>query len=330
MAIETPSWVRDAVFYQIFPDRFAMSERVVKPGPMEPWDTPPTVHGFKGGDLLGVVDASRPSAAAGGDRGLLQPDLPVGLEPSLPHVRLPRGRPAARRQRRPARADRRLPSARDEGGPRRRLQPRQPRVLAVQPRFGDGCRVAVPGLVLPRRGGARRRAAAACIPAHRAGRRCLGGGGRPAPRRAVAPRPGLPRVVGPAGPAEAADGRPAHARVPARRGRALAPLRGGRLAARCRRGGPGRLLARVPRAGEGRRPRGLHRGRDLDRTAAVPAGRHVRRLHELPAGRGDHLVRQRRTPGPRHRRPALRIPGEHPDRGRADVRAPSGARVQHV
>ena len=27
-----------------------------KPGPLEPWDAPPTFHGFKGGDLLGVVE----------------------------------------------------------------------------------------------------------------------------------------------------------------------------------------------------------------------------------------------------------------------------------
>ncbi len=54
--IETPAWVRDAVFYQIFPDRFAASDRVPKPGPLEPWDAPPTVHGFKGGDLLGIVE----------------------------------------------------------------------------------------------------------------------------------------------------------------------------------------------------------------------------------------------------------------------------------
>jgi neopullulanase len=52
----TPGWVRDAVFYQIFPDRFASSARVVGPGPLEDWDSPPTVHGFKGGDLLGVVE----------------------------------------------------------------------------------------------------------------------------------------------------------------------------------------------------------------------------------------------------------------------------------
>jgi neopullulanase len=56
MPIETPAWVRDAIFYQIFPDRFALSERVVKPGPLEPWDAPPTVHGFKGGDLYGVLE----------------------------------------------------------------------------------------------------------------------------------------------------------------------------------------------------------------------------------------------------------------------------------
>jgi cyclomaltodextrinase / maltogenic alpha-amylase / neopullulanase len=51
-----PAWVRDAVFYQVFPDRFAASARVPKPGPMERWDAPPTAHGFKGGDLLGIVE----------------------------------------------------------------------------------------------------------------------------------------------------------------------------------------------------------------------------------------------------------------------------------
>ncbi|HVM29325.1 MAG TPA: glycoside hydrolase family 13 protein [Candidatus Limnocylindrales bacterium] len=51
-----PAWVRDAVFYQIFPDRFAGSERVAKPGPLEPWYAPPTHHGYKGGDLLGIVE----------------------------------------------------------------------------------------------------------------------------------------------------------------------------------------------------------------------------------------------------------------------------------
>ncbi len=51
-----PDWVRDAVFYQIFPDRFASSVRVAKPGAMERWDAPPTRTGFKGGDLLGIAE----------------------------------------------------------------------------------------------------------------------------------------------------------------------------------------------------------------------------------------------------------------------------------
>jgi cyclomaltodextrinase / maltogenic alpha-amylase / neopullulanase len=53
---DPPTWVADAVFYQIFPDRFASSKRVRKPGPLEPWDAPPTPDGFKGGDLLGIVE----------------------------------------------------------------------------------------------------------------------------------------------------------------------------------------------------------------------------------------------------------------------------------
>ncbi|HEX7973410.1 MAG TPA: alpha-amylase family glycosyl hydrolase, partial [Anaerolineales bacterium] len=58
MAIEftTPGWVQDAIFYQIFPDRFAKSRRVGKPNNLEAWEAPPTVFGFKGGDLLGVTE----------------------------------------------------------------------------------------------------------------------------------------------------------------------------------------------------------------------------------------------------------------------------------
>ncbi len=52
----TPDWVRDAVFYQIFPDRFARSDQVAKPGPLEPWGSPPTPHGYQGGDLIGIVE----------------------------------------------------------------------------------------------------------------------------------------------------------------------------------------------------------------------------------------------------------------------------------
>lgn len=51
-----PEWVRSAVFYQIFPDRFAKSGRLVKPGNLEGWYDEPTIHGYKGGDLLGVAE----------------------------------------------------------------------------------------------------------------------------------------------------------------------------------------------------------------------------------------------------------------------------------
>ncbi len=53
---DRPSWLSDAVFYQIFPDRFAKSPHVSKPVNLEPWDSPPTYRGYKGGDLRGVVE----------------------------------------------------------------------------------------------------------------------------------------------------------------------------------------------------------------------------------------------------------------------------------
>ena len=56
MSPNPPAWVRDAVFYQVFPDRFAASLRVGKPGVLEPWSDPPTFDGYKGGDLLGLAE----------------------------------------------------------------------------------------------------------------------------------------------------------------------------------------------------------------------------------------------------------------------------------
>ena len=55
MSSDIPEWVTDAVFYQVFPDRLARSGRVPAPGRFEPWKAPPTSHGFKGGDLYGVI-----------------------------------------------------------------------------------------------------------------------------------------------------------------------------------------------------------------------------------------------------------------------------------
>jgi cyclomaltodextrinase / maltogenic alpha-amylase / neopullulanase len=55
-SVGTPAWPADAVFYQVFPDRFARSGRVPAPGAFEAWDAAPTQAGFKGGDLYGLVD----------------------------------------------------------------------------------------------------------------------------------------------------------------------------------------------------------------------------------------------------------------------------------
>jgi len=52
----TPEWVQDAVFYQIFPDRFARSSRAPTGVNLESWNSPPTTYGFKGGDLDGIIE----------------------------------------------------------------------------------------------------------------------------------------------------------------------------------------------------------------------------------------------------------------------------------
>ena len=56
---DPPSWVADAVVYQIFPDRFRRSGRVRAQShlPLDSWGSEPTENCFQGGDLLGVVDA---------------------------------------------------------------------------------------------------------------------------------------------------------------------------------------------------------------------------------------------------------------------------------
>ena len=51
-----PQWAGDAVFYQIFPDRFARSPRVAKPSNLLSWHSAPAQQGYHGGDLLGIVE----------------------------------------------------------------------------------------------------------------------------------------------------------------------------------------------------------------------------------------------------------------------------------
>ncbi|MCS6949257.1 MAG: alpha-amylase family glycosyl hydrolase, partial [bacterium] len=51
----TPDWVKHAVFYQIFPDRFANGDPSNDPANVQPWGTPPTYYNFMGGDLQGIL-----------------------------------------------------------------------------------------------------------------------------------------------------------------------------------------------------------------------------------------------------------------------------------
>ncbi|VXD17772.1 Cyclomaltodextrinase [Planktothrix serta PCC 8927] len=60
MQIQTPDWVKHAVFYQIFPDRFAQAtiprKTLLKSDRWEQWDLPPSLQGYKGGNLWGVIE----------------------------------------------------------------------------------------------------------------------------------------------------------------------------------------------------------------------------------------------------------------------------------
>ncbi|WP_216378900.1 glycoside hydrolase family 13 protein [Arcanobacterium phocae] len=49
-----PEWVLDEVFYQIFPDRFARSDREDGNTDLMAWGRAPSVEGFFGGDLTGI------------------------------------------------------------------------------------------------------------------------------------------------------------------------------------------------------------------------------------------------------------------------------------
>ena len=50
-----PRWVRDSVFYQIFPERFCNGDRTNDPPGTVPWESEPTRDNFFGGDLAGIT-----------------------------------------------------------------------------------------------------------------------------------------------------------------------------------------------------------------------------------------------------------------------------------
>lgn len=55
--IKPPQWVKNAVFYQIFIERFSNGDPSNDPEDVEPWDeAEPTRENFFGGDLQGVID----------------------------------------------------------------------------------------------------------------------------------------------------------------------------------------------------------------------------------------------------------------------------------
>lgn len=51
-----PGWVKDAVFYQIFVERFANGDPSISPDDALPWGGKPEYYNFFGGDLQGVID----------------------------------------------------------------------------------------------------------------------------------------------------------------------------------------------------------------------------------------------------------------------------------
>jgi len=52
---DIPEWVRDAVFYQIFPDRFCNGDKSNDPPNTKQWGTVPGSSDFFGGDIRGII-----------------------------------------------------------------------------------------------------------------------------------------------------------------------------------------------------------------------------------------------------------------------------------
>lgn len=71
-----PDWALDAVFYMVMPDRFARGPEAPVPwdaGALEPWDAPPQLSSYKGGDLRGLAARLDELRELGVDALLLTP-----------------------------------------------------------------------------------------------------------------------------------------------------------------------------------------------------------------------------------------------------------------
>ena len=323
----TPAWVRDAVFYQIFPDRFASSARVAKPGPMEPWDSAADGPRLQGRRPIGVVEHLDHIQAPRRERDLSQPDLPVGVattattRSTTSAVDPLLGGDAALRE---------LIDACHARGMR----------VVLDGVFNHASRGFWPfhhvlemGRASPYRdwfifdaGRPRSRARPMrAVPLHRPGRRRLATSRRSSARRPLAGAVRLPRHGGACRPCRSST------RTTRRCGSTCSrwPSTGSGSASMAgvstsREEVPGRVLAGVPPPGQGGRSRRLHRRGDLARGAGGPPRRHVRRPDELPAGCGDHVVRRGGPPRPPRARAARRCRAGRPRRGR---RRPSPTRL---
>ena len=324
-----PRWVRDAVFYQIFPDRFARSERVAKPGTARAVGRAADERsGFKGGDLRGVGEHLDYLEDLGRQRDLPDPDLRVGLEPPLPHVRLLPvdpllGGDAALRE---------LLDAAHARGMRVVLD-------GVFNHAGRGFwpfhHVLETGAASPYRdwfhldpAGLDAGPAAPRLSRRREpvlGRRAVDRGPR---RDGVLRAPRLPGLVGPAGAAQAQH----------RRTRRSASTCSSVAEHWLRFGVDGWRLDVAEEIDDG--PSGRSSGarcRAVDPDAYIVGeiwhvapewlrGRPVRRADELPARRGDPRLRRRRAPRPSVVRRPARVPATGPAARRAGVRGPARAR----
>lgn len=54
--VRVPEWAKQAVFYQIMPERFANGDPSNDPKPVEAWGGKPTRENYFGGDLQGIID----------------------------------------------------------------------------------------------------------------------------------------------------------------------------------------------------------------------------------------------------------------------------------
>jgi len=53
--MSTPYWLQDAIFYQIFPDRFSNGDPSNDLTRVDKWGSAPNIWNFQGGDLRGII-----------------------------------------------------------------------------------------------------------------------------------------------------------------------------------------------------------------------------------------------------------------------------------